>query len=51
MEKMQKGFREKQKERRLHTAEGVTYCSEHVDQRIRRCKAKIRRKRQKEQKQ
>ena len=46
-----KVFKEEQKERRLHTAEGVTYCSEHVDQCIRRYKAKIRRKRQKEQKQ
>lgn len=50
-ERFTKVFREEQKERRLQTAEGVTYHSEHVDQCIRRYKAKIRRKRQKEQKQ
>lgn len=46
-----KDFREKQKERRLHITEEVTYHSEHVDQCVRRYKIKIRRKRQKAQKQ
>jgi len=49
-ERCVKAFREEQKER-FHTAEGLTYWSEHVDQCIRRYKAKIERKRQKEQKQ
>lgn len=49
VEKICRGFLERNRRKiRLPSAEGVTYSSEHVDQCMRRYKAKIRRKRQKE---